>query len=315
MAVTKTAANCPLPIKFSTFLYLSDYLLSSAVPDMVNGLKVETGDTDIAPSWNVNAVHPDILGSYGGGVLCGVVHGLAISAGSGLTLNIAAGGAIVGAVVQVDDATTLVLSNNADNWVWLKQDGTIVGTTTTTPPVTECCLLGLAVTSAGSISSVGTDGVVYLRGMPWRETADLSVPGDTPPAVCFITKTGDGEYLWDGTAHRRLVPALETILAVTADKTETASDRYKVVTNEGTTVKPVITLESAVAGLRRLFIVQDTDGIRVKANTGDTIRVGSSVSAGAGYAECTTVGATLELVAINATEWVAVAVNGTWTVV
>jgi folate-dependent tRNA-U54 methylase TrmFO/GidA len=61
------------------------------------------------------------------------------------------------------------------------------------------------------------------------------------------------------------------------------------------------------------FIVQDGDGIRITAASGDTIRIAGTVTAAAGYVESTTIGNTVTLVAINATEWMATAVNGTWT--
>ena len=48
--------------------------------------------------------------------------------------------------------------------------------------------------------------------------------------------------------------------------------------------------------------------------TGDTIRIAASESAAAGLIEATPIGNMVKLVAINATEWVAVASLGTWTV-
>lgn len=92
----------------------------------------------------------------------------------------------------------------------------------------------------------------------------------------------------------------------------TAAESRTVLTNEGATALNYNTLPTAVAGLTFTFIVQDADGIRVTANTGDTIRVAGVVSASAGYAESTTIGSALTLVAINATEWVAISSLGTW---
>lgn len=93
----------------------------------------------------------------------------------------------------------------------------------------------------------------------------------------------------------------------------TAAESNTVFTNEGASALNYHTLPTAVAGLVYTFYVQDTDGIRVVANTGDTIRINTSVSASAGYAESTTVGSSVTLTAINATEWVATSVIGTWT--
>lgn len=90
-----------------------------------------------------------------------------------------------------------------------------------------------------------------------------------------------------------------------------AAESGSVFTNEGATALNYHTLPTATAGLVYTFYVQDTDGIRVVANTGDTIRIDTSVSASAGYAESTTVGSSVTLTAINATEWVATSVIGT----
>lgn len=85
-------------------------------------------------------------------------------------------------------------------------------------------------------------------------------------------------------------------------------------TNEGTTVKSYFTLPTAIAGNRGTFVVQDTDGLRITANTGDDIRIGATTSTTAGYCESTTVGDSVTLVAINATNWFAVSLIGSgWT--
>lgn len=92
----------------------------------------------------------------------------------------------------------------------------------------------------------------------------------------------------------------------------TADESRKVLTNEGATEKNYETLPTAAAGLLYIFVVQDSDGIRITAAAGDTIRVGSDVSAAGGHIESTTVGASVTLLAINATEWVAIADKGAW---
>lgn len=95
----------------------------------------------------------------------------------------------------------------------------------------------------------------------------------------------------------------------------TAGEVGKVFTNEGAGSKNYHTLPAARAGLGPYtFVVQDADGMRIVAGAGDTIRIAASVSAGAGLIECTTIGNTVTLIAINATEWVAISYVGTWTV-
>lgn len=94
----------------------------------------------------------------------------------------------------------------------------------------------------------------------------------------------------------------------------TSTDSGKVYTNEGASAEIVFNLPTAAADLNYTFIVQDANGIQINANTGDTIRVAASVSASAGLIETATVGNVVKLVAINATEWIAVSYVGTWTV-
>jgi hypothetical protein len=92
-----------------------------------------------------------------------------------------------------------------------------------------------------------------------------------------------------------------------------STETMKVLTNEGTTARNYHTLPSAAAGYQFTFISQDADLMRITAATGDTIRVGTNVSATAGYIENGAQGDAVTLIAINATEWVAIATVGTWT--
>lgn len=92
------------------------------------------------------------------------------------------------------------------------------------------------------------------------------------------------------------------------------SDINTVFTNEGATAQIVFNLPTAAVNLTYTFFVQDADGVKVVANTGDTIRLAGSVSASAGNIVNNTIGGSVTLVAINATEWVATSIVGTWTV-
>ena len=92
----------------------------------------------------------------------------------------------------------------------------------------------------------------------------------------------------------------------------TASESPSIMTNEGAGALNYHTLPTAAAGLTFTFIVQDANGIRITANTGDTIRVAGTVSIAAGYTDSTTVGSTITLVAINITEWIVTSLTGAW---
>lgn len=147
--------------------------------------------------------------------------------------------------------------------------------------------------TAGSYGDVGTPDVGIGRNAAGvlRVTQDLSGIGKLLNAVLVEANTAGS-----GTPN-----------AIAATESGT------VFTNEGATAKNYEALPTAAAGYQFTFIVQDADGMRIVANTGDTIRVIDKVTAAAGYIESTTIGSVVTLVAINATEWVATSIHGTWT--
>ena len=93
-----------------------------------------------------------------------------------------------------------------------------------------------------------------------------------------------------------------------------STESFSVLTNEGVAAQNYHTLPTASAGLQYTFVVQDANGIRITASTGDTIALNDSVSSAAGYIESTDISASVTLLAINATEWIAVSVRGDWSV-
>jgi hypothetical protein len=62
------------------------------------------------------------------------------------------------------------------------------------------------------------------------------------------------------------------------------------------------------------LVVTDSDGLKLVAPSGVTIRDGGSVSAAGGYIESTTVGSVVTLQVISTTEIYVVSKNGTWSV-
>lgn len=84
-------------------------------------------------------------------------------------------------------------------------------------------------------------------------------------------------------------------------------------TNEGATEQVYLDLPAAKQYLVFDFIVSDSDGVRITAGSGDTIRLYSDVTPAAGYIESTDIGSTLRIKAINDTEWVVVSSSGQWT--
>lgn len=95
-----------------------------------------------------------------------------------------------------------------------------------------------------------------------------------------------------------------------------AAESGSIYTNEGVTAENYHTLPSAAAGYVFTFVVQDTDGIRITASSGDTIRpiAGTAASASGGFIRCATAGAFITLIAINSVEWVSIGSSGVWTI-
>lgn len=94
----------------------------------------------------------------------------------------------------------------------------------------------------------------------------------------------------------------------------TSASTNNTIINTGAAAKNYDTLPAPTVGLQFTFYCQNTNGIRVTATAGKTIRLAGSVSGAGGYCESTTTGSSVTLLAINTTEWVATSVVGTWTV-
>jgi len=86
-------------------------------------------------------------------------------------------------------------------------------------------------------------------------------------------------------------------------------------TNEGAGAQIVFNLPSASLGESYEFIVENVNGLKVVANTGDFLQVDGVTSASAGYTESFLVGAVIKLVSINASTWVATKIISTWTTI
>jgi len=93
-----------------------------------------------------------------------------------------------------------------------------------------------------------------------------------------------------------------------------AAETRRFFTNEGAAAENHHNLPTAVAGLEYSWFVQDADGIQINAATGDTIRLGDTVSSAGGSIQSGVIGDGIRLVAINATEWMGIPIGGnTWT--
>jgi hypothetical protein len=164
----------------------------------------------------------------------------------------------------------------------------------------------------------GLDLVIYAgSGSPegvqtgsvgdWWVRAD---PGSADPCL-YVKRSGTATTTgWIAVASGSTPLVVE---AVTVSKVATASDSGAVYTNEGDTDGATLTLPTAVSGLTFSVYVHAAYTFRVAAASGDTVRIGADVTAAGGAVGSNTVGSALRLVAINDTEWVALAYNGDWT--
>lgn len=196
--VALTAVQCPT-ITGPT----SELSIPGAVPTTFN--TIAPGNTSaLLTSFNQNAVRCDLIGRTGGGCYA-IGSGLALSAtGTGLTLTISAGHAMIDGPVQLPTGGTIACVNNY-NWIYLTQGGTLTSTTSATstppaPPSAYCCFLGRVHATGGNIDAIDVSGVLtFAGGLSFRRTADAGAPTDTPPAtLSFLSFTTGGNFLWVG---------------------------------------------------------------------------------------------------------------------
>lgn len=95
----------------------------------------------------------------------------------------------------------------------------------------------------------------------------------------------------------------------------TAAESWTVLTNEGAGAENYHSLPSAVSGLVYVLVCENANGIRATAASGDKIKLGAAAaSATAGYIKSVVPGSVALLFTINATDWYAMSIAGTWTV-
>lgn len=161
---------------------------------------------------------------------------------------------------------------------------------------------GLAPTLGAAIGSGLTARIIYTTS----EISGFAQPdANSNLNVASLTASG---------AVKSLAPIMVINNISTLPYPIQAIDSKTTYTNEGATAKAYFSLPPAAAGLEYTFIVEDSDGLRFVAQTGQTIRSNTSVSGSGGLAESTTVGSVMTIRAINATEWISVSTIGTWTI-
>lgn len=180
-------------------------------------------------------------------------------------------------------------------------------------------------------TAVGSENMRMLDRKPVRfyDSDSTNYIGLRSPSTVASNVTFDLPSA-DGTANRPLVTSGSSVLSFSefpmfstlveantagsgSPNIITSAESRTLFTNEGASALNYHTLPTAAAGLTYTFYVDDADGIRVTANTGDIIQINGVASSSAGYAECLAIGGSITLTAINATDWVATSVIGAWT--
>ncbi len=111
--------------------------------------------------------------------------------------------------------------------------------------------------------------------------------------------------------------AFNTPVPLTITANIAVADSHKIHTNVGATGATsgrIATLPAVTTRLRYPIIIENANGLRIKANTGDQIRSNELLSIAAGYIESLDPGASLEIIGIKANLWIARAKIGSWDV-
>lgn len=137
--------------------------------------------------------------------------------------------------------------------------------------------------------------------------------------VSFLTFDADGRLAlgYNGqTVHTAKLVYGTPVTAVTTTASPATTDSGSIYVNEGDGDGATITLPAAQTSPSLLFtfIIQAAQTLTITAGSGDTIRIAANVTAAAGSISSNTVGSAITLVCINATEWVATASVGSWTI-
>ena len=192
-----TAVLCPP-------LVVPSALLDPATATAPVSSSFVAGDTSqVLTKQKRNAVIADVLARRGGGAYA-VTEGLDLTA-SGLVCTVSAGQALLDGPATNAASNTVALADNAYNWLWILQDGSLTKTSSgsTTPPAAPsaaCAFLGRIQVTAGAPGTPDYSGRWELRcGTLWRRTGDAGAPGDTPAVnLLFFNQTAGGMYLWTG---------------------------------------------------------------------------------------------------------------------
>jgi hypothetical protein len=190
--------------------------------------------------------------------------------------------------------------------------------------------LTITVQATGEVLEVGSDSITNdhinsAAAIAWSKIDKTgAVPGDVGAAAAAHNHAGSdinsGEVgvAYGGTGGNSAAEAqvnlqFQTVVpSASGPVALNITDTFKFYTNAGASAEVEFQLPTCAAGLVYYFGCLDTDGVKLRANTGDYVRIGASVSSAAGYAASTTIGSTVMLVGIDSDTWLAFSSVGTW---
>ena len=219
------------------------------------------------------------------GAGAGVMDGLGLSQTSGLVLNIAAGTAMVGAPVRLEASTYTVPASQSTIFIWLKSDGTLTHTLSSTPPSGTVLNLGWCASSGSAITSIDQSGIMRIvDGVRYRVLAGYGKPSDSPSSsTAFFHFNQGGAWFWSGTRYIPLGgPCKDAISITLSDANATLTDaqsRAEVIELSGTlTATRTITIAPIPRG-QWTFINGTGQSLTFKTSTGASITVAAGKTA------------------------------------
>jgi hypothetical protein len=231
-----------------------------------------SGDLLPAADWNSNWSRAESsfldLGSY-------IVSGLTVAAGTGLSVNVAAGTAVIGADIPAVSFSIVSLADNTTNHLYYLQNGTGTSNTTGTAP-SMSAKLGTATTLGGVVTAVAMGRTSGRQ--QFRQPQDL-IPGG--PAA-GTTSAGHPASIdlsqWNATAAEGktvfgVLPAGATSGGLTPPVTITLDDANQ------NTVQTVLTVGhtyNAGGGAAGIGVEQD---FLVESSTNGTNKVAANLQA------------------------------------
>lgn len=204
-----------------------------------------------------------------------------------ITLTSTAGGVDVDAAAakNIDLSGGQVLISSKDNAASAIALTTNVGATETV------VVTNTQGTGAGAITLTATAGGITFNASSGITTGD--------------TVTGDGTAALGG--------FLKTVTDDTNGKTLSVTESGTAQTNAGAGGAAAWTLPAAAPGLEYTFVVMAAQELRVTPAAGDVVNIAGTAGDAAEYWTANAVGEVLHLIAVDATNWIAISYTGTWT--